>query len=107
MQGTKDSKAEPGARLIPYSEIRPEQTEPLLGGRAYHPGETEAQRQRLDGCKLVSQRKEWQASLLLIFDSCVTPAGASTDTRREQKVMATNGPAASTPLGSPTSSGCY
>lgn len=73
MHGTKDIRTGPGARLIPYSEIRPEQMKPASGGRVYHPGETEARRQRLDGCKL-SQRREWQASLLLIFDSCVTPS---------------------------------
>lgn len=64
-------------------------------------------RDRLGGYKLMSPRRKWRASLLLIFDSCVTTAGTPTDTRREQEMRATNGPAASTPLDSPTSSVCY
>lgn len=79
----------------------------LLGVESITLGETEAQRQRLGGYKLMSPRRKWRASLLLIFDSCVTTAGTPTDTRREQEMRATNGPAVSTPLDSPTSSVCY
>lgn len=80
-------------------------TEPVPGAESPTLGKLRP-RDRLDGRKLTSQRRPWQAGLLLMFDRCVTVEGAPTDTRREQGARATHGPAASLPLNSSTSSGC-